>query len=189
MLKAFIRRHPTLLAIARRVRRVVGYFARPYQSLFTLYYRLRLRRCGKNVDFSTTMIIRNPRNIEIGDNCSFSNFVILDGHDRITIGSNCMFANRAVIATATHDETAEPMNSVMRTSPVTIGSNVWLGVGATVLPGLTIGDGAIIGAHALATKDVPANAVIIGVPGRVVRFRKLSEPATDVEPLAGGGPL
>jgi acetyltransferase-like isoleucine patch superfamily enzyme len=117
------------------------------------------------------MIIRNPGRIEIGDGCSFANFVILDAHDRISIGSNCMFANNVVIATATHDPNVDPMNRTMVTRPVSIGSNVWFGIGATVLPGLTIGDGAIIGASAVVTRDVPARAIVLGVPGRVTRFR------------------
>jgi acetyltransferase-like isoleucine patch superfamily enzyme len=171
----FVRRNTRLKLLVWPLWCAVRPIFRPWQLLFTLYYRLRLRRCGRRVDFSTTMIIRNPRNIEIGDNCSFSNFVILDGHDRITIGSNCMLANNVVIATATHDETVDPMNSVTIRRPVTIGNNVWFGIGATILPGLNIGDGAIIGARALVTKDVPAGAVVIGIPAQIVRFRNHQE--------------
>jgi acetyltransferase-like isoleucine patch superfamily enzyme len=136
-----------------------------------LYYRLRLKKCGSGVAFERTMIIRNPRNIEIGDRSSFSNFVILDGHDHITIGSDCMFANGVVIATATHDQNVDPMNRTMLTRPVVVGNNVWFGIGATVMPGVTIGDGAIVGARSLVTRDVPSRAVVLGVPGRVVRLR------------------
>src|SRR5438876_10023877 len=126
MIIAFLRSHPRLKNLATQARRGLQMLLRPGHTLWTLYYRFRLKRCGKRVDFSTTMIIRNPGNIEIGDDCSFSNFVILDGHDRITIGSNCMFANNSVIATATHDESMDPMNSVMLKRPVVIGNNVWL---------------------------------------------------------------
>jgi acetyltransferase-like isoleucine patch superfamily enzyme len=90
-----------------------------------------------------------------------------------------------VISTATHDENINPMNSVMLSRPVTIGNNVWMGVGATVLPGLSVGDGAIIGARALATRDVPPGAVVVGVPGRIVRFRGLA--CTAPEQAAVGG--
>ena len=53
--------------------------------------------------------------------------------------------------------------------PVTVGNNVWIGVGATVLAGVTIGDNSVIGAGSVVTKDIPANVVAAGVPCRVLR--------------------
>ena len=55
---------------------------------------------------------------------------------------------------------------------VIIGDDVWLGVGATVLPGVKIGNGAVIGAHALVTKDVPQKAIVVGVPARILKYRE-----------------
>ena len=124
------------------------------------------------VDFSTTMIIRNPHNISIGKNCSFSNCVILDGHDKINIGNDCMFANNAVISTATHDYNVNPMSGIMIKKPVVIHDNVWFGVGATVMPGITIGEGAVIGARALVIQDVPPDAIVVGIPETIIKYRK-----------------
>jgi len=145
----------------------------PYKAIFTIYYLARLKKCGMPVDFSTTMIIRNPGNICVGSNCSFSNFVIIDGHDEITIGNNCMFANNVVIATATHDYNLNPMNSFIIKKPVTIEDNVWVGIGATVMPGIIICEGSVIGAKSLVTKDVPRNAIVIGIPARIAKFRNV----------------
>jgi len=146
----------------------------PYKAIFTFYYLIRLKKCCVPVDFSTTMIIRNPGKITIGSNCSFSNFVIIDGHDEISIGNYCMFANNVVIATATHDYKVNPMNSTIVRKPVSIENNVWFGIGATVMPGLTIGEGAVIGAQSLVTKNVPRNAIVIGIPARIAKYRDIS---------------
>jgi acetyltransferase-like isoleucine patch superfamily enzyme len=155
----------------RVVRWILGLARTPRLALFTLYYFLRLGKCGVPVGFSTTMILRNPGNIAIGENCTFSNFVILDAHDRISIGDDCMFANNTTIATATHDYSVDPMNSRNITKPVSVGNNVWFGIGATVLPGVTIGDGAVIGARSLVTRDVPPRAIVTGTPAKVVKYR------------------
>jgi len=163
--------YPRLQRFARALLRISVLLRRPGKLFATIRYRFTVGRCGRGVDFESQMIIRNPRNVTIGNGCSFSAFVVLDAHDHIKIGDNCMFALRVTVATATHDYTREPMNTWTTTKPVVIGNDVWLGVAATILPGVTIGDGAVIGAHALVTKDVPARAIVVGVPAHVVKYR------------------
>ena len=68
------------------------------------------------------------------------------------------------------------MRATTVTKPVVIGNDVWFGVGATVLPGITIGDGAVIGSHALVTKNVPPYAIVVGVPARIHKYRPGKEP-------------
>jgi acetyltransferase-like isoleucine patch superfamily enzyme len=56
--------------------------------------------------------------------------------------------------------------------PVIVGSNVWIGYGAAVLRGVSVGDNAVLGTYAVVTKDIPANAVVAGVPAKVIRMRE-----------------
>lgn len=60
----------------------------------------------------------------------------------------------------------------MRTAPVTIGNDVWIGMRSIIMPGVNIGDGSVIGAGAVVTKDVPAYAIVGGVPAKVIKYRK-----------------
>ena len=86
----------------------------------------------------------------------------------ITIGDGSLIGHGSTLTTLDHaidpDRRAD-----MRPAPIVIGRKVWLGAGVTVVPGVTIGDGAIVGAGAVVTKDVPANAIVAGVPARVLR--------------------
>lgn len=171
-IKERVRQHPNLLRYVRAARYALHLLFRPAKAWVSIRYRLALRHCGKMVDFESRMLIRNPGRVSIGDGCSFSSYVILDGHDSITIGNDCMFALRVTVSTATHDYHNTPMKSVTLSRPVVIGNDVWFGVGATVLPGVTVGDGAVVGAHALVTKDVPPYAIVVGVPAKIMKYRE-----------------
>jgi len=87
----------------------------------------------------------------------------------ITIGDGTLIGHGSTLTTLDHaidpDRRAD-----MVPAPVVIGRKVWLGAGVTVVPGVTIGDGAIVGAGAVVTKDVPANAIVAGVPAKLLRM-------------------
>ena len=85
----------------------------------------------------------------------------------IHIGKH-VFINMVVLATLNHAKS--PMDrSTMIPAPIHIGKRVWIGSNATILPGVTIGDGAIVAAGAVVTKDVPENTIVSGVPAKVMR--------------------
>lgn len=93
---------------------------------------------------------------------------------KIEIGDNCLLADSVHIYDHDHRyETLEiPLSQQgYATRPVKIGNNVWMGAKATILKGVTIADGAVIGAGAVVTKDVPPFAVVAGNPARVIRIR------------------
>ena len=84
--------------------------------------------------------------------------------DYVFIGPNCSFY------TPVHPMDAKTRNSyIEKAMPITVGNNVWFGGSVTVLPGVTIGDNAVIAAGAVVTKDVPANTVMAGVPAKEIR--------------------
>lgn len=97
------------------------------------------------------------------------NLTLVDDAD-IYIGDRCMFGPNVTVATAGHP--VEPnlrSRGLQFNIPVRIGKNVWVGAGAMILPGVTIGDNSVIGAGSVVTKDIPANCVAVGNPCRVLR--------------------
>lgn len=104
-------------------------------------------------------------------NAVYANFnlTLVDDGD-IFVGDNVMFAPNVTVISATH-----PIHPGLRRKqaqynlPVAIRDNVWIGAGALILPGITIGENSVIGAGSVVTKDVPANVVAVGNPCRVLR--------------------
>lgn len=118
-------------------------------------------------------------NITVGAGfyCNF-NCVILDVAP-VTIGDRVLLAPAVQIYTATHPLQAGARAGGLESGkPVTIGHDVWIGGGAIVLPGITIGDRAVIGAGSVVTRDVPADVVVAGNPARIVRHLRDPDPRT-----------
>jgi acetyltransferase-like isoleucine patch superfamily enzyme len=109
-------------------------------------------RSGRNCVISANTVVYAAGGVELGDH--------------VSIGPNCTIVSHqqsfAMDGTPYKDQE-------MLYAPVKIGNNVALNSGATILPGVTIGDNAIVGASALVTRDVPANSVVMGIPAKVVR--------------------
>lgn len=112
--------------------------------------------------------------LEVGARVVFGHHVTLGIRERVVIGADTMIADLVSIRDHDHafDDPGTPVREQgMRTAPVTIGADVWLGSKVTVLRGVTIGDRAVVGAGAVVTRDVPAGAVAVGVPAKVVGYR------------------
>ena len=109
-------------------------------------------------------------NIEIGNNFySNYNLTILDCA-KVKIGDNVLIAPNVSLFTAGHPIHHEPRNQEYEYAlPITIGNNVWIGAGSTILAGVTIGDNAVIAAGAVVTKDVAPNTVVGGVPAQFIK--------------------
>jgi maltose O-acetyltransferase len=106
----------------------------------------------------------------IGDR-TFVNWecTLLDGGG-IEIGSHCQIAPGVQLTTATHPLDPGPRREGWESAaPISIADNVWLGAGAIVCPGVSIGEDTVVGAGAVVVRDLPAGVVAVGVPARVVR--------------------
>lgn len=120
----------------------------------------------KNAMFSPELRIGD--NSGIGINCEI--------YGSVTIGNDVMMGPEVIIYTSghRHDRTDIPMRDQgsSKVEPVTIGNDVWIGRRAMIMPGVTVGDGVIIGAGAVVTKDIPDYCIVGGVPAKVLKMRK-----------------
>jgi acetyltransferase-like isoleucine patch superfamily enzyme len=106
----------------------------------------------------------------LGQECTISAF------RHVSIGRECVIADRVMLIDFDHGvvEVERPVRlQGIYKRDVRVGNNVWIGYGACILRGVTVGDNAIIGTSAVVTQDVPANAVVAGVPARVIRMREV----------------
>lgn len=157
-----------------------------------------LRRLDRLYDFNQTRPSEMPKRMallkeilaEVGENCYvepplhanwgchthfgnnvYANFnlTLFDDTD-IYVGDGVLFGPNVVVAVAGHPVDPDLRRKVAQFNlPVHIGNNVWIGAGAIILPGITIGDNSVIGAGSVVTKDIPANVVAVGNPCRVLR--------------------
>lgn len=109
------------------------------------------------------------KNIKVGKNVFINSGCCFQDQGGITLGDGCLIGHQVVIATLNHDLKASARASMIPAA-VKLGKNVWVGAHATILPGVSVGDNVVIAAGAVVTRDVPENAVVAGVPAKVIRF-------------------
>lgn len=119
--------------------------------------------------------------LKFGNNIQINDFVHICAMDYVEIGDGCMFASHIYISDNSHGIYSDcrninqsspdtpPDHRQYITAPVKIGNNCWLGEGVIIMPGVTIGDGCVIGAHSVVNKDVPAACIAVGSPAKVIK--------------------
>ncbi|MBI5515607.1 MAG: transferase [Deltaproteobacteria bacterium] len=155
-----------------------------------------LRALGEGCVFEAGVLVFHPENISLGRNVYVGHYAILKGYyknemvigDQTWIGQQCFFHSAGglvigqrvgigpgvKILTSVHEEAGRAVPvlfSPVATAPVHIEDDSDLGINSVVLPGVTVGRGAIVGAGAVCAQDVPPYAVVAGVPARVLRYR------------------
>lgn len=131
---------------------------------------------GSMIDYQT--YFRYPWKISVGIGVSINRGCefygsMLDGKAHITVGDHCALAPRVRVLSATHDYGFLHLPDM--SASVTIGKHVWIGAGATLLPGINIGDGAVVAAGSVVTRDVDPFTIVGGNPARFIKNRELND--------------
>lgn len=150
--------------------KLIGYYNATHVA------ELRRATKGSGLRISPTASFANGHNITLGNRVHIGANTSLwagPGSGRITLGDDALLAPGIMITAANYRfNDGSPVNDQpMDEADIVIGRDVWIGYGAVILPGVTIGDGAIIGAGTVVRRDVPAGAVAVGNPARVVGRR------------------
>jgi acetyltransferase-like isoleucine patch superfamily enzyme len=105
--------------------------------------------------------------LTVGDDCFLMAGVSIEVRHEVRIGSDCLFAAFSSIIDDDRHQ-VEPESNLYK-GPTVLGNNVWLGRNAAVMPGVTVGDGSVIGANSVVTRDIPPNSFAAGAPARVIK--------------------
>ena len=126
-------------------------------------------KIGKNVLIRPTATITYPWKVVIGENTWIGDDVVLYSLGNITIGDNSVISQRSYLCAGDHDY--KFTDFPIRSRPITIGSEVWIGTDTYISPGVTIGNGSVIGARSSVFKNMPADYVCLGHPCKPIKFR------------------
>ncbi len=149
----------------------------PHQLRYWIFKAL-FKQLGPDSMIDYRTYFRYPWKISIGSGvsinrgCEFYGSMVA-GNAYIVIGDHCALGPRVRILSATHDY--HKLDLPDQAASVTIGQHVWIGAGATILPGVTIGDGAVVAASSVVTRDVAPFSIVAGNPARFIKTRELDD--------------
>jgi acetyltransferase-like isoleucine patch superfamily enzyme len=168
--RGILRRRLNLLRF-RAARRLVSLL---HDTCAENHFRL-IGSLGKGVKIQDYVVIEFPERVSLGDGVFINAFCHIWANHGVSIGANTLIASHVAITSATHPTDSEQPSQRVIGAPVEIGENVWIGTHATILPGVRIGDGAIVAAGAVVREDVPASSIVAGVPARILRYKSSAE--------------
>ncbi len=128
----------------------------------------RFATSGHTVRIRMPTVIYNPEKISTGDQVDIGEFCHIRAGGKLEIGNRVLIASHTVITTQGHPLEL-PRWGITKEDSVIIGDDVWIGAGAVILPGVRIGNGAVVAAGAVVTRDIPDNYVVAGVPAKEVQ--------------------
>ena len=122
---------------------------------------------GENTIINPPVFVNLGKNVKIGKNVVIMNGLNCMAAGGLVIEDNTLISLNCTIATNNHDFYER---EVLTCKPVHIKKNVWIGLNVTIMPGVTIGENAVVGGGSVVTKDVPDNAVVVGSPAKVLKY-------------------
>lgn len=132
------------------------------------------KKCGDNVTIHQGCYFYNLDKIEVGDNVAFNQMCYIQGAGGLKIGDNVGLAHGVTIESETHNYnnlTECIANQGLDLKTTIIDDDVWVGTKATILYGKHLGKGSIVGANSVVTKDIDVNAIVGGVPAKLIKYR------------------
>ena len=142
--------------------------ALPYtEEYFSTMNELIYNQIGKNSVVSNQLTVVLPKNVTIGSGVTVMNGALMMAAGGITIEDKVMIAANVQLISNNHDPY---VRDVITCRPILIKYGAWVGAGATILPGVTVGKYAIVGANSVVNKDIPDYAVAVGSPAKVIKY-------------------
>ncbi len=133
-----------------------------------LFRKITAKPVGEGVRIETPFHTDFGKNITLGNRVFINAGCKFQDQGGIVIGDDCLIGHNATLCTINHAQDPDRRGD-MEFHPIRIENKVWLGANVTILPGVTIGEGAIVAAGAVVTKDVAARTIVGGVPARVIK--------------------
>ena len=137
--------------------RIRGFCMRPF-----------LGNCGKRLQIGKGVIINNPGSLYLGNDCYISHYCYIQAKGKVTLADNVIIGPMSVVASSNHIFKDGIVTNKGYSSPIIIGQGTWSGGHVIITSGVNIGEGVIIGAASVVTKDIPPNCRVAGVPAKIL---------------------
>jgi putative colanic acid biosynthesis acetyltransferase WcaF len=151
---------------------VFRFSPRPFFRWRCFLLRIFGARIGKNVHIYNSTTIYMPWNLKIDDWASIGEYAFIYNLGKITIGTKATISHRAHLCAGTHDYTSPSLPLIK--PPISIGAQCWICTDSFIGPHVTIGEGAVVGARAVVTKDIKAWSIVIGNPAKQIKVRHVN---------------
>jgi maltose O-acetyltransferase len=142
--------------------------------LRTQFWTIFVKKIGKNVDIMGGVIIMSPQRLIVGHDVLINAYSIIGAQKGITIGNYVMLGYHVNLASVSHSYTNPKVPIKYQGeygAPITIEDDVWIGANVSILPGITVGRGAIVGANSVVTKSIIPYSIVGGVPAKHIKYR------------------